>query len=219
MKKMIPRILAIFLCIMTLSALIGCSPALRKGASKPEEALKRVRFFYPKFQDDLDLGTLAHAIRMNMEYLDRLDPERVFHYGPHQYTCRQVRESQEALLKIISENPAPSELNKKIRKHFLVYRAAGRVGNRKTLFTGYFEPVYDGSLIPNDTFRYPLYREPDDLIRIDLSLFRDEFRGKSILARIDGNRVVPYFSREQIEAEKPSKEGAWRSRGSRTRSM
>ena len=84
----------------------------------------------------------------------------------------------------------------------MVYRAAGRVGNNKVLFTGYYEPVYEGELMPDETFKYPIYQKPDDLIRIDLSLFREKYAGKSIVARIEGKEVLPYFSRKQIEADK-----------------
>jgi membrane-bound lytic murein transglycosylase A len=112
-----------------------------------------------------------------------------------------VRESQEAFLELVSKNPDPGELNERIRRDFLVYRAAGRVGNNKVLFTGYYEPVYEGRLIPDETFKYPIYEKPNDLIKIDLGLFRDEYTGKSIIARIEGKEVLPYFSRKQIEAD------------------
>jgi membrane-bound lytic murein transglycosylase A len=112
-----------------------------------------------------------------------------------------VRESQEAFLELVSKNPDRGELNEKIRRDFLVYRATGRVGNNKVLFTGYYEPVYEGRLIPDETFKHPIYQKPDDLIKINLGLFRDEYAGKSIIARIEGKEVLPYFSRKQIEAD------------------
>jgi membrane-bound lytic murein transglycosylase A len=39
-------------------------------------------------------------------------------------------------------------------------------------------------------------------MRIDLSLFSEKFKGESIVARIEGKKVQPYYSRYQIEAEK-----------------
>ena len=195
------RYLFILLLLSFLISSFGCYPALRKEAERPEEALSQIRFFYPKFHDDMDFSSLAQAIRSNLEYLHRLDPQYIFQYGPHEYTCLQVREAQEAFLELIQRNPDSGELNEKIRRDFLVYRARGRVGNNKVLFTGYYEPVYEGRLIPDETFKYPIYQRPDDLIKIDLGQFREEYAGKSIIARIEGKEVLPYFSREQIETD------------------
>ncbi len=189
------------LLTLSLIAVFGCYPALKKEAKKPEEALIRVRFFYPKFQDDMDYASLAQAIRNNLEYLDRLDPGFVFSYGPHKYTCQQVRDSQMAFLQLLSEYPDSEQLNKEIKKHFLLYRASGRVGNRKVLFTGYYEPIYEGSLTRDTTYKYPIYGKPDDLIQIDLSMFKEHLAGETIVARIEGKEVLPYYSRMQIETE------------------
>jgi membrane-bound lytic murein transglycosylase A len=108
-------------------------------------------------------------------------------------------------LNLISKGLDEDQLSREIRKKFRIYRATGRVGNRRVLFTGYYEPVYEGSLTPNETFRYPLYRRPDDLIRIDLSLFREKFKGETIIARIEDKKVLPYYSRYQIEVERALK--------------
>jgi membrane-bound lytic murein transglycosylase A len=112
-----------------------------------------------------------------------------------------VRDSQKAFLQLIEKNPDPKELNEELKKRFWVYRATGRVGNKKVLFTGYYEPIYAGSLTHDPVYRYPIYRKPEDLIQIDLSLFNEKFVGESIVARIKGKEVLPYFSRKQIEGD------------------
>jgi membrane-bound lytic murein transglycosylase A len=189
-------VLAILFCF-------GCSPTLKKEAQQPEEALNPIRMFYPRFQDDTEFASLIEAIRRNFLYLDKLDADHVFLYGPHRYTCRQVRETQEEFIRILAQNPDPDELDRKIKKNFRVYRAAGRAGNPHVLFTGYFEPTYEAKLSPDETFRYPIYRRPEDLVAIDLSLFdADQFEGKRIVARLDGREIVPYFTRRQIEVER-----------------
>ena len=192
---------------------VGCTPALKKEAQQPEEALRQVRFFSPEFRDDMDRDSLNLAVRRNLEYLDRLGPDTVFHYGPHDFICRQVRESQEAFLDLVSRGLDADQLSREIKKNFSVYRATGRVGDRRVLFTGYYEPIYEGSLASDETFRYPLYRPPNDLIKIDLSLFGEKFKEESIIARIEGKKVLPYYSRFQIDVERALKgkglEMAW----------
>ncbi len=187
------------LTLLLIILLNGCHPYPEEDAIRPDQALIPVRHFYPAFHDDTNLESLANAINLNLEYLRRLDPDYVFSYGPDQFTCRQVIESQTAFLRLISSGTGIKELNREIKKNFRLYRAAGRERKKKVLFTGYFEPIYDAALAPDDEFRHPLYNLPNDLIRIDLSMFRSKYEGESIMARIENNRVVPYFSREDIE--------------------
>ena len=182
--------------------LCGCYPSLKETAQKPEQALIPVKYFYPKFYDDMDLVSLVNALEMNLGYLDKLDPEYIFSYGPHKFSCRQVRESQEAFLRLILNIHDPEQLNREIKKNFNIYRAAGRAGNRHVLFTGYFEPVFEASLTPDERYKYPIYRVPDNLIKIDLSMFNERYKDENIIGRIEGNTVLPYYSRKQIEAEK-----------------
>jgi membrane-bound lytic murein transglycosylase A len=191
--------------LLTVATAFGCYPALKKEAERPEDGLRQVRLFYPKFIDDMDMESLVLSINRNIEYLDRLDPETIFHYGPHDFTCRQVRESFEAFLNLLLKGLDPDQLSREIRKTFQLYLATGRVKKRRVLFTGYYEPIYEASLSPDETFKYPLYRLPDDLIRVDLSLFNDKFKGESIVARIAGKKILPYYSRYQIEVEKALK--------------
>ena len=191
----------ISILILCATALSGCYPALKQEAQRPEEALRPVRFFCPTFHDDLEPESLILAINRNLKYLDRLEPGYIFHYGPHNFTCQQVRESQVFFLNLIEKNLNPDQLNKAVKKYFQVYRATGRTGNNKVLFTGYFEPIFAASLTSDETYRYPLYEKPDDLLKIDLSRFNKKFEGQSIIARIEEKDVVPYYSREQIEME------------------
>ncbi|MDB9822646.1 MltA domain-containing protein [Deltaproteobacteria bacterium] len=196
------NILLTLISLICVLGLWGCYPSLKKVAQRPEQALIQVKSFYPDFHDDMDFDSIANAVESNLEYLNRLDPEYTFYYGPHKFTCRHVRESQEKFLEVLLNSHDSKELKREIKKNFLVYRAAGRVGNRSVLFTGYFEPIYEAKLSPDETYRYPIYNLPDNLIRIDLSLFRDKFKGENIIGRIKGKSVLPYYSREEIEDEK-----------------
>lgn len=168
----------------------------------PRQALVKVRYFYPDFQDDMDFDSLRKAITRSLEYLDRLDPEFIFNYGPDEIPCKKVREGYERFIEVISKNPDHHDLSKQVRKYFSLYRVNGADGGNKALFTGYFEPTFDGSLSPDRTYRHPIYRKPDDMLGIDLSLFGSKYKDQSITARIDGGKVVPYYSRREIETDK-----------------
>lgn len=202
MNKSVYRYILRFTLLIIFLGFFACYPSLKEEPRKSEQALIPVKFFYPRFSDDMDFRSLTLAIKKDFEYLARLEPGHLFQYGPHKFSSRQVRDSLELFLQLISKNPNPRELNRKIKRFFRVYRAAGRVGNRRVLFTGYFEPIFEARLQPDKRFKYPIFRKPPNLLQIDLSLFNKRFKGDTVIARIEGNRVLPYYSRRQIEVEK-----------------
>jgi membrane-bound lytic murein transglycosylase A len=68
------------------------------------------------------------------------------------------------------------------------------------LFTGYFEPLLAGSRTYGEPYVVPLYRVPDDLLLIDLGRFAPDLAGRQLTGRVEGDQVVPYFSRPEIDA-------------------
>jgi membrane-bound lytic murein transglycosylase A len=68
------------------------------------------------------------------------------------------------------------------------------------LFTGYYEPLLNGSRTFRHPYTVPLHRPPDDLLRLDLGRFNPELAGYAIYGRVAGREFVPYHSRRDIEA-------------------
>ena len=68
------------------------------------------------------------------------------------------------------------------------------------MVTGYYEPLLTGSRTRKGAFRHAVYGAPPDLLTIDLGDVRPDLKGQRLRGRIDGNRVVPYFSRADIES-------------------
>jgi membrane-bound lytic murein transglycosylase A len=66
--------------------------------------------------------------------------------------------------------------------------------------TGYYEPMLKGSRVRNDRYRYPLYAPPDDLLTVELGEIFPELKSERVRGRLDGKRVVPYWSRAEIDA-------------------
>jgi membrane-bound lytic murein transglycosylase A len=80
------------------------------------------------------------------------------------------------------------------------------------LVTGYYEPLLKGSLVRTKRYPYPVYGTPQDMLTIDLSSVYPDLKYRRLRGRIDGNRVVPYLDRADIEgAGEPLKglEIAW----------
>jgi len=73
-------------------------------------------------------------------------------------------------------------------------------GARSGLFTGYYEPLIRASRTRQGAYQTPVYGEPPDLVRVDLSQFNPRFAGEHISGRLDGHKLVPYPSRADIDA-------------------
>ncbi len=69
------------------------------------------------------------------------------------------------------------------------------------LLTGYYEPQLRGSRTHRPGFDTPLYATPDDLLTVDLAAVAPELKGRRLRGRLVGRTVVPYFAREQLEAD------------------
>lgn len=67
------------------------------------------------------------------------------------------------------------------------------------LFTGYYEPDLNGAFGPDQRYRYPLYRLPDDIITANLSQFDQKLGSRKLTGRLEKGKFVPYYSRAQIE--------------------
>jgi membrane-bound lytic murein transglycosylase A len=188
-----------YLSSIIILLLIGsCYPIVKKEVKDPEKALKKVNYFWPKFQDDMDTDSLSMAIERDLKYLNHLKDDSIFSYGPDKFTAEHVKDSLNTFLSIFQQTSDSKKFTKYLRKNFSLYRAAGSLGSKKVLFTGYFEPTFDGNLEHDSIHRYPIYRRPDNLLNIDLGLFRASFAGKRLVARIKDTMLVPYYTRKEI---------------------
>lgn len=84
--------------------------------------------------------------------------------------------------------------------HFRPHRMLTAEGEGEGLITGYYEPLLNGSRKQTARYRYPLYGVPDDLLIVDLAELHPELKGQRLRGRLEGRRVVPYYSRAEIEA-------------------
>ncbi len=123
-------------------------------------------------------------------------------------SCRALRFRTEWSVPCGAAQTVPAESAQAIRAYFQQYFEPYRilqvpnVGRENTgLITGYYEPLLMGSRTPSARFNTPLYMPPPDLLTVDLASLYPELKGKRVRARLEGNRVVPYYTREELPAD------------------
>ena len=81
------------------------------------------------------------------------------------------------------------------------YAIANGDGATNGLVTGYYEPLLRGSRTRARGYEQPVRGVPDDLLTIDLSAVFPELKDKRVRGRLEGNKVLPYWSRAEIAAK------------------
>jgi membrane-bound lytic murein transglycosylase A len=97
--------------------------------------------------------------------------------------------------------PTAADIRSFLQARLQVYslRAAG--GSAEGLITGYYEPVYPGSLTRSDVATVPVYGVPDDLIIVNLESIYPELKGKRLRGRLEGRVLKPYDDAAAINAQ------------------
>lgn len=85
-------------------------------------------------------------------------------------------------------------------QHLKPYAVTNGDGANGTV-TGYYEPLLRGSRNRIKGYEQAVRGVPDDLLTIDLSAVFPELKDKRVRGRIEGNKVVPYWSRAEISAK------------------
>ncbi len=156
----------------------GCSSAVKKPLLlpiKPGLGLSEISNpeHFPDFRDDYDKELLLQSISNSLEYFKKVKP-----YPSTFSAIGFTPKKQIETLKLFRDGYIrcnnSQELNEFISNNFRVFQAVGTMYNGEVHFTGYGTPIYDGSLTPTETFRYPLYEKPVDFKK-------------------------PYFTRREIE--------------------
>ena len=84
--------------------------------------------------------------------------------------------------------------------HFSPYEVAAADGRIEGIVTGYYEPLLAGSRTKSARFAVPIYAPPADLLTVDLGALYPELKDQRVRGRVDGRKVVPYWTRAEIEA-------------------
>jgi membrane-bound lytic murein transglycosylase A len=67
------------------------------------------------------------------------------------------------------------------------------------LLTGYYESELNGASFPGGPYQVPIYAKPRDLVTVSLGRFRADLEGQRIVGRVEDGRLLPYFTRQEID--------------------
>lgn len=187
----------ILLLILVLIAVVnGCArKAVDRPGVPPEKALAELDAKDLSFDDDLDKASLVLALDRSIAYYDKLGRNQTLRVADRLVSAGRMKESLVAFRRILQSDAGEQQKKKQIAETFLVLRAAGGNGDGAILFTGYYEPLLEGSLTRTDKYRYPLYKSPPDLLVEKISPHETK-----IGRRVNG-RIVPYYTRREIDVD------------------
>ena len=139
-------------------------------------------------EDDGDTASLLAAVDESLAWIAAKpeDPER----------ARQ-RSALTALRDFLVGAPTPRALADFVATHFEPKEARGGTSER-VLFTGYYEPVIEASLVKSAEYATPIFGPPPDLVEVRLADFHPKYGKDKIVGRLDAGTFVPYHTREDI---------------------
>lgn len=97
--------------------------------------------------------------------------------------------------------PANDAIQSYFKQYFSVYKTTNVDGSDTGMITGYYEPLLKGSRSKSAQYPNPLYAAPNDMITVELDSLFPELKFKRVRGRLVGNKLVPYYSRAEIETD------------------
>lgn len=132
---------------------------------------------------------VIRAIEQSLAWLAK--PSSRSRYPYLDITHERVVRSLERLREILRSAQDGREMDARIRREFDVYRSVGYDGKGTVYFTGYYEPIFEGSLERDERFRWPLYRRPPDLVSAP--------DGTPLGRRLEDGTLVSWPPRAELE--------------------
>jgi membrane-bound lytic murein transglycosylase A len=150
----------------------------------------------PHAGDDLHYRGLREAISQSLIYLDQRPEKTELNLLGKKIAKKHLIRSLLFFRSLLRSNPSPKLLSLEIKTYFDLYKATapGQADNQdNVLVTGYYQPVFAGSLVKKEPYLYPLYGIPDNIV-----LRRNQDNIMEI-GRLQGGKFLPYWSRRAIE--------------------
>ncbi|MFZ9010727.1 MAG: MltA domain-containing protein [Anaerohalosphaeraceae bacterium] len=136
-----------------------------------------------------EIKDLREGVHNSLSYLSKPSSKQFFPMADitHDRTVASLR----AMAQLLDSGIFGKELDAAIRARFEFYQSVGCDDRGTVLFTGYYTPIFDGSLTPSEKYKYPLYKQPADLVKND--------KGDILGQKLADGSVKPYPDRREID--------------------
>lgn len=164
----------------------------------PETAL--VRYVAPPVGDTGNPESILRALDHSLAYFRQLPPDTERRFGNELVPVVAIIETLEDLKTHISQEGLSPEFFRYLTENYLFYKASTERG----LVTGYFESEVEGSMTPDQEYRYPLYAPPLDLVQLrepSVSLRVGDPAPERVGRLTPEGAIVPFYTRREIDGE------------------
>ncbi len=108
-----------------------------------------------------DRKAMLESIDNSLRYLATPGAAKVYStYQVPGINQDRVKRSLVRFRQIVTTSKSANQLRDKVKQEFVFYQAIGKDNKGSVKFTGYYEPIYQASLVPTKEYIYPLYRQP-----------------------------------------------------------
>ena len=183
---------------LSLSLFASCT---RSPLKDPRQALRLVSA--PELADDLPMEPLLKAVETEVAFLEKTGAHQTFTFGDRLIGKAEYLAGLQHFVTLAQAFPTPADFFRNVKADFDFYEVYGDKSWGQAFITSYYSPVIAGSLHRTEKFTQPLYKQPADIISLDLSAFdRDKYAlDRKLRGRIVDRKFVPYYSREDIDSK------------------
>ena len=193
------NIIFLFLAFLLISTVLIFFVDQKKSSIRRNEiTLTKVTYSKLSGWQDAEIYTVKKAFIESCRIIQKKDPlDRINFFD----ILIDVNAYKSFCTKIDKTNNS-RELKNLIESSFYIVKIEET--KKKALFTGYIELEVKGRLEPSFSEApnaVPIYKKPNNLITLDLGLFKEELKNKKITGFIEGDKFVPAATRDIIEKQ------------------
>ena len=174
-----------------LAILLALGACSKEQSPKGDISLKQVSYENLKGFDDDDMLGAYKAFQRSCEAVAAKKGEFL--------DDSEIKIKREDFLKICSSAKyvLPSKFKDFIKANFVPMQVNYQ-GKTQGKFTAYYEAALNASNMRDNTYKYPIYGVPYDLVTVNLKDFDETLPSKKIIGRVEDGKLVPYYSRGEI---------------------